>query len=202
MPVSIIQANRSKASFTARRHHPNNGTLHHGRFRPRIRHVWREKCHRCHAVPLRRRLQHRLGAPDIRRNDRTARHQTPRPLPTRGITRQRPNLVSTTVYPDPTSCSRVLLLSFVVAFTLPYLLNAPYANLQSKVGFIFGSLAFCATVFVYFFLPECKGRSFEEVDRMFREHFPLRKFHKYDLSDKESIEVIDQSFSEKRSEAV
>lgn len=68
---------------------------------------------------------------------------------------------------------------FVVSFTLPYLLNAPYAALHSKVGFIYGSMAFCALGFTFFFVPECKGKSLEEVDLMFKEHVPLRKFKTY-----------------------
>lgn len=78
--------------------------------------------------------------------------------------------------------------SFVVAFTLPYLLNAPYANLQSKVGFIFGSLAFCAVIFVYFCIPECSGRSFQEIDNLFEAGVSVRKFKSYELeSDVASI---------------
>jgi hypothetical protein len=46
---------------------------------------------------------------------------------------------------------------FVVAFSLPYLLYAPYANLGMKVGFIFAPIATLATIWAYFFLPECKG---------------------------------------------
>ena len=34
-----------------------------------------------------------------------------------------------------------ILTNFVVTFTLPYLLNEPYAALGSKVGFIFGTIA-------------------------------------------------------------
>ncbi|KAK1479981.1 sugar transporter [Colletotrichum cuscutae] len=34
-----------------------------------------------------------------------------------------------------------IFMNFLVNFTLPYLLNAPYAALQSKVGFIFGTIA-------------------------------------------------------------
>lgn len=68
---------------------------------------------------------------------------------------------------------------FVVSFTLPYLLNAPYANLGSKVGFVYGSMALCTLVFTFFFVPECTGKSLEEVDLMFHERVPLRKFKSY-----------------------
>ena len=68
---------------------------------------------------------------------------------------------------------------FVVAFTLPYLLDPPYANLQSKVGFIYGSICFLALVWGFFFLPELKNRSLEELEEMFAAKVPLRKFGDY-----------------------
>lgn len=69
--------------------------------------------------------------------------------------------------------------SFLVNFTIPYLMNAPYGNLGGKMGFIFGSLAVLAFMFTYFCVPECKGRSLEEIDRMFHEGVPIRKFRTY-----------------------
>ena len=38
--------------------------------------------------------------------------------------------------------------SCAVTFIIPYLTNAP-ANLGAKVGFIFGSICFCAVVFCF-----------------------------------------------------
>ncbi|KAF4914517.1 High-affinity glucose transporter ght1 [Colletotrichum viniferum] len=69
-----------------------------------------------------------------------------------------------------------IFMNFLVNFTLPYLLNKPYAGLQSKVGFIFGSIAVCSALFVSLCVPECKGRSLEEIDRMFHEGVPVRRF--------------------------
>jgi SP family sugar:H+ symporter-like MFS transporter len=56
-------------------------------------------------------------------------------------------------------------------------MDSGYANLQSKVGFIYGSLSIASIGFVYFCVPECHGRSFEEIDQLFRKNTPLRKFH-------------------------
>jgi hypothetical protein len=39
-------------------------------------------------------------------------------------------------------------------------------------------MAFCTLIFT-FFVPECKGKSLEEVDLMFHERVPLRKFQSY-----------------------
>jgi hypothetical protein len=69
-----------------------------------------------------------------------------------------------------------IFMNFLVNFIIPYLMNEPYAALSGKVGFIFGSIAVLAFVFTYFCVPECKGRSLEEIDRMFLDHVPVRKF--------------------------
>jgi len=61
--------------------------------------------------------------------------------------------------------------AFVVSFTLPYLLNPPFANLQARVGYIYGSIAAVAMFYAIFFVPETKGRSLEELDELF-EHRP------------------------------
>ncbi|ROW08386.1 hypothetical protein VMCG_03098 [Cytospora schulzeri] len=63
-----------------------------------------------------------------------------------------------------------------VAFATPYLLNAPYADLGSKVGFIYGSFAFLAMIFTYFCIPECKGKTLEEIDALFLDGVPIRQF--------------------------
>ncbi|KAJ5623072.1 hypothetical protein N7490_011677 [Penicillium lividum] len=89
------------------------------------------------------------------------------------------------------SVTNVLTL-FVVAFTLPYLLDSPYADLQSKVGFIYGAFAVCSIVFVYFCVPECHGRSFEEIDRKFRDNISLRKFAQSSADDIQSEGTIDR----------
>lgn len=66
--------------------------------------------------------------------------------------------------------------SFAVTFSIPYLLNAPYANLGSKVGFIFGALAVLAALFTWFFVPEGKGKSLEQIDRLFVDGTRVREF--------------------------
>ncbi|KAM0349867.1 hypothetical protein ACHAP4_010222 [Fusarium culmorum] len=73
------------------------------------------------------------------------------------------------------------LTNFVTTFTLPYLMNPGYANLGAKVGFIYGSFAFVACIWAFFYYPELKGRSLEEIDLMFEErilarHTPSKHF--------------------------
>ncbi|KAH7152833.1 general substrate transporter [Dactylonectria macrodidyma] len=66
--------------------------------------------------------------------------------------------------------------SAAMTFGLPYLLNEPYAGLGPKVGFIFGSLAGLSFIFAYFCVPECMGKSLEEIDLLFNSKVPIRKF--------------------------
>ncbi|KXH25970.1 sugar transporter [Colletotrichum nymphaeae SA-01] len=76
-----------------------------------------------------------------------------------------------------------VLANFLVNFSIPYLLYTPGAGLGSKVGFIFAGILVLALVFTWFCIPECKGKSLEQIDRMFNEGVPLRKFGKYKAED-------------------
>ncbi|KAI0440929.1 general substrate transporter [Xylaria telfairii] len=69
-----------------------------------------------------------------------------------------------------------VLTTFVVSFTTPYLINAKYANLGGKVGFIYGSFNFAMVVATFFVIPEMKGRTLEEIDQLFASGVLLRKF--------------------------
>ncbi|RSH95517.1 hypothetical protein EHS25_000609 [Saitozyma podzolica] len=77
------------------------------------------------------------------------------------------------------SSSVNVLAAFIVSFTLPYLLNSPYANLQSNIGWIYGSFAFAAGAFAYFCVPETKNRALEELDACFEERISARKFSSF-----------------------
>lgn len=70
---------------------------------------------------------------------------------------------------------------------MPYLINARYANLGGKVGYIYGTINFIMIVLTFFFIPELKGRSLEEVDQLFASGAPLRNFAK--ISTKTIVEV-------------
>jgi SP family sugar:H+ symporter-like MFS transporter len=59
------------------------------------------------------------------------------------------------------------ILSLLIICGSPYLISPAYANLGTKVGFIFGGATIPVVIFCYFFLPETKGRSLEEIDEMF-----------------------------------
>ncbi|KAF4967299.1 hypothetical protein FSARC_5129 [Fusarium sarcochroum] len=69
-----------------------------------------------------------------------------------------------------------IVIQWAVAFSIPYLIDESHAGLGSKVGFIFGSTAFIATLFSWFCIPECGGQTLEEVDELFARGVPIRKF--------------------------
>ncbi|KAK5045093.1 hypothetical protein LTR84_010241 [Exophiala bonariae] len=61
-------------------------------------------------------------------------------------------------------------------FVLPYLFNPDKANLGAKVTFIFGALSILCTIYLWVFQPECSHLSFEELDELFMNKVPARKF--------------------------
>jgi MFS family permease len=64
---------------------------------------------------------------------------------------------------------------------VPYLVNPDKANLRGKVGFIFGGLCAFGSVWSYLFVPELKGRTFQEIDHLFQNHVSPRKMAEYNI---------------------
>lgn len=65
--------------------------------------------------------------------------------------------------------------NWCIAFVVPYITDAAYGNLGSKIAFIWFVTSFCAAIWTYFFVPETKGWSLEELDEMFATRMPYRK---------------------------
>ncbi|KAK9428610.1 general substrate transporter [Lipomyces doorenjongii] len=74
-----------------------------------------------------------------------------------------------------------ILFSWVVTFSLPYLLNDDKAGLGAKVGFIYAGLTLCGLVYVWFYVPETRGIALEDLDAIFEQKVPTRKFNSYQL---------------------
>ena len=60
----------------------------------------------------------------------------------------------------------------ILAIISPYFVGEQYGNLGPKVFFIWGGLCTCATVYAYFLVPETKGLTLEQVDKMLEESTP------------------------------
>ncbi|KAL4963270.1 sugar porter family MFS transporter [Aspergillus stella-maris] len=67
----------------------------------------------------------------------------------------------------------------LVTYISPFIQDAEYANLQGKIGFIYGSFSVVAFVWAFFMVPELKGRSLEEVDELFEKGVSTLKFGSY-----------------------
>ncbi|KAH8895204.1 maltose permease [Thozetella sp. PMI_491] len=75
------------------------------------------------------------------------------------------------------------ILGLAMSFAIPYMVNPDEGNLNGKVGFVFGGLAAIVTIGSWAIIPELKGRTFEEIDRMFQMRVPPRKMGSYKFSD-------------------
>ncbi|OBT77674.1 hypothetical protein VF21_03693 [Pseudogymnoascus sp. 05NY08] len=100
-----------------------------------------------------------------------------------------------------------VVVGFVVVFTTPYLLSAPYANLGAKLGYVWGGFAALGAVWVWFCMPELKGRNLEEIDQLFDANIPAWKFSSFETqgmshdmslfeNQKEKLEVDDLEHAE------
>jgi len=60
----------------------------------------------------------------------------------------------------------------IIAVITPYMVGTDQGNLKSSVFFVWGGLCTCAFVYAYFLIPETKGLSLEQVDKMMEETTP------------------------------
>ncbi|KAK2031712.1 alpha glucoside transporter [Colletotrichum zoysiae] len=61
-------------------------------------------------------------------------------------------------------------------FLATYMLNPTGVNLGGKCGYVWGATGFVCFVVSYIWLPEMKGRSFREIDIMFKRRVPARQW--------------------------
>jgi len=60
----------------------------------------------------------------------------------------------------------------IIAVITPYMVGEDQGNLKSNVFFVWGCLCTCALIFAYFLVPETKGLTLEQVDRLLDETTP------------------------------
>ncbi|KAM0322679.1 hypothetical protein ACHAQA_009269 [Verticillium albo-atrum] len=58
----------------------------------------------------------------------------------------------------------------------PYMLNPIEWNWKGKAGFFWAGTSACVAAWSYFRLPETQGRTYEELDLLFHDKVPARKF--------------------------
>ncbi|KAH8883089.1 general substrate transporter [Thozetella sp. PMI_491] len=69
--------------------------------------------------------------------------------------------------------------AWITTFTAPYFINPESLNWGPRYGYIWFPSCVIAALWVFFFLPETKGRTLEEIDEMFAAKVPARKFASY-----------------------
>ncbi|RYP43704.1 hypothetical protein DL768_009765 [Monosporascus sp. mg162] len=87
---------------------------------------------------------------------------------------------------------------WLTTFTAPYFINPESLNWGPKYGYIWAPSCVIAALWVYFFLPEVKGRSLEEIDEMFEARIPARKFASYRCTGQHAVvEKVETEHCEK-----
>jgi SP family sugar:H+ symporter-like MFS transporter len=71
-------------------------------------------------------------------------------------------------------------IGWLVAFTAPYFINSADLNWGPKYGYIWFVTNLINMIFIFFFLPEMKDRTLEEIDELFHNRVPARKFSRYE----------------------
>ncbi|KAI5961037.1 MAL1, partial [Candida margitis] len=64
----------------------------------------------------------------------------------------------------------------VVNILTNYMLNPSSWGWGAKSGFLWAGFAICAAIWTWFEMPETKGRTFAELDKLFEQKVPARKF--------------------------
>ena len=60
----------------------------------------------------------------------------------------------------------------IIATITPYMVGEGRGNLKSSVFFVWSALCICTLVYTYFLVPETKGLSLEQIDKMMEESTP------------------------------
>lgn len=77
-------------------------------------------------------------------------------------------------------------MSTVVA---PYVLDPEEGDWKGKSAFLPAGFLLVCLIWGFFRFPECKGRTYEELDLLFANRVPARKFASYELDlDAEVVE--------------
>ncbi|KAL2838557.1 hypothetical protein BJY01DRAFT_258022 [Aspergillus pseudoustus] len=78
-----------------------------------------------------------------------------------------------------TATSLGYLLAWLTNFCTPYFINPEHLNWGARYGYIWFGSNVASLIFFFFFIPEMKGRSLEELDEMFGAKVGAREFKGY-----------------------
>lgn len=71
------------------------------------------------------------------------------------------------------------LFAWLTTFTAPYFINPESLDWGPRYGYVWFPSCAVAALWVFFFLPETKGRALEDMDEMFDARLPARRFRGY-----------------------
>lgn len=71
--------------------------------------------------------------------------------------------------------------SAIWSFSLPYAINPDQGNLEGKIAFIFFAVMVVSVVYIFFMVPETKGRSFLEIEQLWAKGVPPRRFEETEI---------------------
>lgn len=80
--------------------------------------------------------------------------------------------------------------STAVLQVMPYLINPGNANLGGKITFVFFGLSVPMCVYLYFYFPEMKGRTYLELEEMFQARLPARQFKTHVCAENLRLEQV------------
>lgn len=69
--------------------------------------------------------------------------------------------------------------TWLFTFTVPYMYNTDAGNLGAKTGFIFMGSSVVLFVGSYFLVPDLHGFTTDEVDWLYAQRIPVRRFQEY-----------------------
>ncbi len=72
------------------------------------------------------------------------------------------------------------LANFVFSTVTPYIYNADAGNLRSKIGFVWAGLCVITLAAAWYMIPEMLGRTSLQLDVMFEQKVPARRFREWD----------------------
>ncbi|KEF60892.1 uncharacterized protein A1O9_02456 [Exophiala aquamarina CBS 119918] len=95
-----------------------------------------------------------------------------------------------------------MVFAWLTAFTMPYFINRTELNWGAKIGYVWAGSNAVTFIFLYFFLPEMRNRTLEEIDELFQERVPTRQFAKYQcVSTERAREQVIQNVKMQEEEA-
>lgn len=73
--------------------------------------------------------------------------------------------------------------NLIWSYTIPLMLSPAANNWGLKTSLLFGGCAAIVGALVFFVVPETKGRNYEQLDHLFVNRVPTRKFKSYQFDD-------------------